>query len=61
MGKKESNQAWYERERKKKTEHELQNGLEVLGKHIRLSDFVKEKILSGKTQVLIIGRRNCSV
>ena len=54
MSKKESNKAWYERNKKKKIEHEIQNGLEMLGKHIRLSDFVKEKILSNKTQVLIM-------
>lgn len=54
MSKKESNKAWYERKKKKKIEHEMQNGLEILGKQIRLSDFVKEKILSNKTQVLIM-------
>lgn len=45
---------YYEKKRKEKIEHEIQNGLELLGKHIRLSDFVKEKILCGKTQILIM-------
>lgn len=44
----------YQKEQAKKIEHELQNGLEYFGEAIRLSDFVKEKILSGKVQVLII-------
>ena len=44
----------YRKEQAKKIEHELQNGLEYFGEAIRLSDFVKEKILSGKVQVLII-------
>lgn len=46
---------YYEKKKQEKIEHEIQNGLEILGKRVRLSDFVKEKILSGKTQVLIIG------
>ena len=45
---------YHEKKQKEKIEHEIQNGLELLGKRIRLSDFVKEKILSGKTQVLVI-------
>lgn len=44
----------YRKEQAKKIEHELQNGLEYFGEAIRLSDFVKEKILSGKIQVLVI-------
>ena len=45
---------YYEKNQKEKIEHEIQNGLELLGKHIRLSDFIKEKILHGKTQVLVM-------
>lgn len=45
---------YYEKKQKEKIEREIQNGLELLGKRIRVSDFVKEKILRGKTQILII-------
>lgn len=44
----------YENWRARKHEHEYQNGLELLGERIRISDFVKEKILTGRTKVLII-------
>ena len=46
--------AEYEKYYKAKVEHEIQNGIELLGKNIRVSDFTKEKILSGKVQPLII-------
>lgn len=47
----------YQKEQAKKIEHELQNGLDYFGKPIRLSDFIKSKIDSGKTQVLIINEK----
>lgn len=38
-----------------KCEHEIQNGIELLGKRVRVSDFIKQKVLDGKTQLLVIG------
>lgn len=49
-----SDKLWYERSRKKLYEHEIQNGVELLGKEIRVSDFVKKKVLEGRTKLLII-------
>ena len=45
---------WYEKKKAKKILHEEENGLELLGVRIRVSDYVKEKVLSGKTQILIV-------
>lgn len=42
------------RRQARKVEHEKENGLELLGVRIRVSDSVKQKILSGRTKVLII-------
>lgn len=47
----------YENWRARKHEHEYQNGLELLGERIRISDFVKEKILTGRTKVLVIDNK----
>lgn len=38
----------------KKIEHEQNNGLELGYPGVRISDFVKEKILSHKTQILVV-------
>lgn len=51
----ESDRLYYERKQREKIEHEEENGLELLGKRIRVSDIVKERILTGKTQVLVMG------
>lgn len=45
------------RRQARKVEHEEENGLELLGVRIRVSDFVKQKILSGRTKVLIINEK----
>lgn len=45
---------WYEKKKAEKIKHEQNNGLELLGARIRVSDFVKEKVLSGKTQILVV-------
>lgn len=45
------------KKKKEKIEHEISNGVELGLGAIRVSDFVKEKILSGKTQVLIIDNK----
>ena len=47
----------YENWRARKYEHEYQTGLELLGERIRISDFVKEKILTGRTKVLVIDNK----
>lgn len=47
----------YENWRTRKHEHEYQNGMELLGKKIRVSDFVKEKVLTGRTKLLIIDNK----
>lgn len=44
----------YKKYYEKKIRHEEENGLELLGEKIRVSDFVKDKILRGKTQVLVM-------
>ena len=49
-----SDKLWYERSRQKLYEHEEENGLELLGVKVRVSDFVKNKILSGRTKALVI-------
>ena len=54
MYNKEQRKKQYKKELEKKIKHEEENGLELLGVRIRVSDFVKEKILSGKIQVLVI-------
>lgn len=41
----------------KKIKHEQDNGLELGYPGIRISDFIKEKVLSGKTQILIINEK----
>lgn len=41
----------------KKIAHEQNNGLELGYPGIRISDFIKEKILSGKTQILVIDKK----
>ena len=41
----------------KKITHEQNNGLELGYPGIRISDFIKEKILSGKTQILVIDKK----
>lgn len=51
----ESDRIYRERKQRERIEYEEENGLELLGKRIRISDLVKEKILTGKTQVLVIG------
>lgn len=33
---------------------EFQNGLELLGKRVRISDYIKNKVIKGKTQLLLI-------
>ena len=42
------------KKKKEKIEHEISNGVELGLGQVRVSDFVKQKILSGKTQVLVI-------
>lgn len=41
----------------KKIKHEQDNGLELGYPGVRISDFIKEKVLSGKTQILIINEK----
>lgn len=41
----------------KKIKHEQDNGLELGYSGVRISDFIKEKVLSGKTQILIINEK----
>lgn len=41
----------------KKIIHEQNNGLELGYPGIRISDFVKEKILSGRTQILVVDEK----
>lgn len=45
---------WYAEFRLKKIKHEQNNGLELGYPGIRISDYWKEKILSGKTQILVV-------
>ena len=52
-----SDRVWYERSRQKLYEHETSNGIELGLGEIRVSDFVKEKILSGRTKALIINEK----
>ena len=52
-----SDDIWYENYKKRLHEHQISNGIELgLGK-VRISDFVKNKILSGRTKVLIINEK----
>ena len=53
MYNKEQRRKQFQKQQAKKINHEIQNGLEILGENVRLSDFIKEKILSGKVQVLV--------
>lgn len=52
-----SDKLWYERSRQKLYEHEISNGVELGLGEIRVSDFVKEKILSGRTKVLVMNEK----
>lgn len=54
MYNKEQRKKQYKKELEKKIKHEEENGLELLGVRIRVSDFVKQKLLSGKIQILVI-------
>lgn len=45
------------KKKKEKIEHEISNGVELGLGEVRVSDFVKGKILSGKTQVLVIDNK----
>lgn len=54
MYNKEQRKKQYKKELEKKIKHEEENGLELLGIRIRVSDFVKQKLLSGKIQILVI-------
>lgn len=40
--------------KEKQIEHEFQNGLELLGKKIRVSDYIKDKVIKSKTQLLLV-------
>lgn len=40
--------------KEKQIEHEFQNGLELLGKKIRVTDYIKDKVIKGKTQLLLV-------
>lgn len=52
-----SDKAWCERRKQKLHEHEISNGVELGLGAIRVSDFVKDKILSGRTKALIINEK----
>lgn len=52
-----SDRAWCERRKQKLHEHELSNGVELGLGEVRVSDFVKNKILSGRTKALIINEK----
>lgn len=39
--------------KEKQIEHEFQNGLELFGKKIRVSDYITDKVIKGKTQLLV--------
>lgn len=54
MYNKEQRKKQYKKELEKKIKHEEENGLELLGIRIRVSDYVKQKLLSGKIQILVI-------
>lgn len=45
---------WYANTRMKKINREQNNGLELGYPGVRISDILKEKILSGKTQILVV-------
>lgn len=40
--------------KEKQIEHEFQNGLELFGKKIRVSDYITDKVIKGKTQLLLV-------
>lgn len=48
---------YHEKLKAKKIIHEQNNGLELGYPGIRISDFIKEKILSGRTQILVIDEK----
>lgn len=48
---------YHEKLKLKKIKHEQDNGLELGYPGVRISDFIKEKVLSGKTQILIINEK----
>ena len=48
---------YHEKLKLKKIAHEQNNGLELGYPGIRISDYLKEKILSGKTQILVIDKK----
>ena len=48
---------YHEKLKLKKIVHEQNNGLELGYPGIRISDYLKEKILSGKTQILVIDKK----
>ena len=48
---------YHEKLKLKKIKHEQDNGLELGYPGVRISDFIKEKVLSGKTQILIINKK----
>lgn len=52
-----SDRAWCERRKQKLHEHEISNGVELGLGQVRVSDFVKGKILSGRTKALIINEK----
>ena len=45
---------WYAEKRLEKITHEQNNGLELGYPGVRISDYLKEKILSGQTQILVV-------
>lgn len=45
---------WYAEKRLEKITHEQNNGLELGYPGVRISDGLKEKILSGRTQILVV-------
>ena len=45
---------WYANKRLKLIQHEQDNGLELGHPGVRISDSLKEKILTGKTQILVV-------
>lgn len=45
---------YYEKKKAEKITHELNNGAKLSYPGVRISDTLKEKILSGKTQILVV-------
>lgn len=54
MSRQDTIKKYKEKKKQEKIRHEYESGMKFLGEHIRLSDFVKNKLLSGKIQILII-------